>query len=223
VTAALLGALGTGLLGGFGHCAAMCGPLVAAVSLGAAPPDARGTFRLHLLYNLGRVTTYGFAGFVMGLAGSIVNVAAGVAGFQDAVAVAAGLLMVALGLGAAGVVPAFRRLEALLGGRVVAAARGLLGGGGAGRVYALGLLLGFLPCGLSWSAFAGAAATGHPLRGALFALAFGAGTAPALLLVGGAASWLSARARGLLFRAGGIAVAVLGLLFAARGLGLHAL
>jgi sulfite exporter TauE/SafE len=149
-----------------------------------------------------------------------VNVAGRLAGVQDAIAIAAGLLMVAMGLGAAGVASPLRRLEARAGGRVVRFARGLLGS--SGGLYPLGLVLGLLPCGLSWSMLLGAAATGSAAQGLLLALAFGAGTVPALLLVGGAAALLGARARGALYRAGGILVALLGALFVARGLGFHA-
>ena len=60
-------ALATGLLGGFGHCVGMCGPLVAAMSLAGGPADPRRVLAGHLLYNAGRVTTYGFIGAAMGL------------------------------------------------------------------------------------------------------------------------------------------------------------
>jgi sulfite exporter TauE/SafE len=232
----LLGALATGLLGGFGHCAAMCGPLVAAVSLLTAGQPAGGASGRHraarlelrrlapqALYNAGRITTYAFAGLTMGIAGSAVNVAGRIAGLQEAVALLAGLLMILLGLGAAGLLAFARHLEERAAGKVFALARGLLGGGQPGRAYALGLLLGLLPCGLSWSIFIGAAATGDPLHGAAFALTFGAGTAVALLLLGGAAAWLSGRARGMLRRLGGLTVALLGLRFLLHGLGVHAL
>ena len=89
------------------------------------------------------------------------------------------------------------------------------------RAYPLGLVLGFLPCGLSYSAFAAAAATGSPVAGMAIALAFGAGTLPALLLAGAVVSALSFRARGLLQRAGGGLVALLGVLFVLRGLRVH--
>lgn len=216
-------ALGTGLLGGFGHCVGMCGPLVGSVSLAAAPAlGPRQVAAGQVLYNLGRVTTYALVGAVMGLTGSFVNVAGRLAGFQQAVAVAAGLLLIAMGLGAAGIAGWARRLEARAAERVFAAARGVLAGGGPGRFYPLGLLLGFLPCGLSWSAFVGAAATGGLAPGLLFALCFAMGTVPALLLVGWATAVLGHRLRGALYRAGGVLVVLLGALFVARGLGLHA-
>jgi uncharacterized protein len=223
VTGDLLLAATTGLLGGFGHCAAMCGPIVASVGLVAAPRlGTRRALTGQLLYNAGRITTYACLGALMGLTGSFVNTAGRLAGLQDVVAVVAGALMIAMGLGAAGLFGWARRLEQRLSARVMGAVRAVLEGGGAGRFYALGLLFGFLPCGLSYSAFVGAAATGGLPQGLLFALAFALGTVPALLLVGGATTLASARARGLLYRLGGVAVALLGALFLARGLGFHA-
>ena len=218
-------ALGTGLLGGFGHCLGMCGPLVGAFGL-VAPPGTPATRVLgpQLAYHLGRVTTYGIIGGAMGLTGSFVNVAGRLAGLQDAVAVLAGALMVLLGIGAAGAAGWVKGLEGRVAGRVLRGVRWMAGGedGGAGRSYPLGLVMGFLPCGLSYSAFVGAAATGGLVPGLLFALAFGAGTLPALLLAGWGASRLGARARGVLYRLGGGLVALLGVLFLLRGLHVHA-
>lgn len=222
MTAQLVLAATTGLLGGFGHCAVMCGPLVASLGLAAPQAGVRRALAGQALYHAGRVTTYACLGAAMGLTGSFVNVAGRLAGLQDAVAVGAGALMVLMGLGAAGVVPAARRAEERVAGKVFRAVRTVLEGGGAGRYYALGLALGFLPCGLSYSAFVGAAATGGLPQGLLFTLAFALGTVPALLLVGGAAAALSPRLRGTLRRAGGLAAAAAGVLFALRGLGIHA-
>lgn len=219
----LLLAATTGLLGGFGHCAGMCGPLAASIGLVASPRiGARRAMGGQLLYNAGRITTYACIGGAMGLTGSFVNTAGRMAGFQNAVSVAAGAVMILMGLGAAGVAPLFKRIEERVAARVFRAVRAVLEGGGAGRFYALGLLLGFLPCGLSYSAFVGAAATGGLPQGFLFALVFALGTVPALLLVGGASAIASVRVRGLLYRLGGVAVVVVGALFVARGLGLHA-
>src|SRR6266536_1926166 len=216
-------ALTTGLLGGFGHCAGMCGPLVASVGLVSSPLlGARRALGGQLLYNAGRVTTYALLGALMGLTGSFVNTAGRLAGLQDVVAVLAGVVMVVMGLGAAGITGWACALEQRLASRVLRGVRFVLEGGGPGRFYVLGLMLGFLPCGLSYSAFVGAAATGGLPQGLLFALAFALGTVPALLLVGGASAFASARARGVLYRLGGLAVVLVGVLFILRGLGLHA-
>ncbi len=209
----------TGLLGSFGHCAAMCGPLVGSLALAAAPLGARRTLSGQLAYHAGRVTTYAAVGAIMGLTGSFVNVAGRLAGVQQVVALAAGVLMVLLGAGAAGLSTALRRLEARASGKVIGLVRGLLEGGGPGRLYPTGLVLGLLPCGLSWTVFLGAAGTGSLPEGLLLALAFGLGTTPALLLVGAAGSAVGLRARAVLVRAGGVLVALLGVLFLLRGAG----
>jgi uncharacterized protein len=222
VTSALAMAFATGLLGSFGHCAAMCGPLVGSFALAAAPLGARRSFAGQLAYHAGRLTTYAAVGAVMGLTGSFVNVAGRLAGAQQIVAIAAGVLMILLGAGAAGLSVALKRLEARASARVVALVRGILAGGGPGRLYPTGLALGLLPCGLSWTVFLGAAGTGSLAEGFLLALAFGLGTVPALLLVGAAGVAIGARGRGLLVRAGGLLVALLGVLFVLRGLGVRA-
>ncbi len=221
VSGAVAMAFVTGLLGSFGHCAGMCGPLVGSFALAAAPLGARRSLGGQLAYHAGRVTTYGTIGAVMGLTGSFVNVAGRLAGVQQVVAVAAGLSMILVGLGLAGLSATLRRLEARASGRAVALVRGVLGGGGPGRLYPAGLVLGLLPCGLSWTAFLGSAGTGSAIEGLLLALAFGLGTVPALLAVGVAGTAVGARARGLLARAGGVLVALLGLLFVLRGAGVH--
>jgi hypothetical protein len=173
-----------------------------------------------LPYHLGRVTTYGAIGALMGATGAFVNVAGRLAGLSELVAVVAGLLMLLLGLGASGVSPGLKRLEARASGRVLGLARPLLDAGGA-RLYPLGLALGVLPCGVSWTVFLGAAASGGPVPGLLMALAFGLGTVPGLLLMGALGALVGQRARGLLARAGGLLIAVMGALFALRGLGVH--
>jgi sulfite exporter TauE/SafE len=68
-----------------------------------------------------------------------------------------------------------------------------------------------------------AAATGHPASGLAVALAFGIGTAPALLLAGAAAGAIGPRLRGALYRAGGALVVLFGLGLVLRGLGLPGL
>ncbi len=215
-------AAATGFLGGFGHCVAMCGPLVAAIGLAAPPgvPVSRSIVP-QIAYHAGRITTYGTVGAVMGLAGSFVNVAGRMAGAQDLVAVLAGGLMIAMGIGAAAQSLRARALEGRVAARVLAGVRRLAGHEAPARAYPLGLLLGLLPCGLSYSAFAAAAATGHPARGLALALAFGVGTLPALLAAGAVVGALSARSRGLVQRAGGVLVVLLGVLFLLRGLRVH--
>ena len=223
VGSATLAALGTALAAGFaigfGHCAGMCGPLVGSLALAAGPAGTARSVGGQLAYHAGRLTTYAILGAVLGATGAFVNVAGRLAGLSDAVAIGAGALLVLVGLSAAGLSAALRRVEARLSAGLRRAVHGLLEDGGAGRLYPVGLALGVLPCGASWTAFLAAAATGSALGGLLQALAFGLGTVPALLLVGAAAAAVGARLRGALRRAGGALVVALGVLFLLRGLG----
>ena len=73
-SAPLFAMLLAGLAGGFGHCISMCGPLVAALSVG----EPRQGFLHHLLYNLGRVTTYSILGAIVGLSGSFLVLTASI-------------------------------------------------------------------------------------------------------------------------------------------------
>ena len=59
----------------------------------------------------------------------------------------------------------------------------------------LGVMMGFLPCGLSFAAFARALPTGGPLNGGLTVFAFALGTIPGLLLLGSGISELLKRYR----------------------------
>ncbi len=215
----IAGALASGLLVGFGHCTAMCGPLVGSLALAVAPLGARRSMAGQLAYHAGRLTTDALLGGVMGATGAFVNVAGRLAGVQDLVAIAAGVLLILVGVSAAGLSAGLRRLEARLSARLVRVVRVLLEGGGPGRLYPVGLALGLLPCGASWTAFLAAAGAGSLPAGLLLALAFGLGTLPALLLVGAVAGAAGARLRGALYRAGGVVVLLLGVAFLLRGMG----
>jgi sulfite exporter TauE/SafE len=76
------------------------------------------------------------------------------------------------------------------------------------RGYALGLLLGFLPCGLLYGALAAAAASRDPLVGAAAMGAFAAGTAPALIAVAWLGAVAATRWRGTIARAAPAVMAV---------------
>ncbi|GAB4485088.1 MAG: sulfite exporter TauE/SafE family protein [Thermodesulfovibrionales bacterium] len=216
IEGAYLLAFSTGLLGGFGHCIGMCGPVVAAQAL-RKPQAGRQVPYSQLLYNAGRITTYACIGGLMGLAGSFVNIAAGLAGIRNAVMVLAGLAMIYMGLAIAGMLPGIRVLEQRNAGVLRIAGR-IQGMHSAARFFGLGLVLGLLPCGLSATAFLAAAATGNPVSGFLLMLCFGLGTVPALLSFGMLISSLGLRLRGWIYRSGGVLVVVMGILFVIRGI-----
>ncbi len=214
----------SGLAGGIGHCVGMCGPLVAAFSFNRAES---GGIRPHLLYHLGRITTYSMAGGVAGFTGSFLDVAAVVAPYQRVVLTATGVMIALAGLVLGGWLPG--RSAAARPGRpgfLDNAVRLLAGEGTAAAHFPLGLVLGFLPCGLVYAALLAAAREGMEaadhaggfLRGFLVMALFGAGTVPALLVVGKAAGLLSARTRTGLSRLSAALVTAAGAFLAVRGI-----
>ncbi len=214
----------SGVLGGIGHCVGMCGPVVAAFSFNRAEG---GSIRPHLMYHLGRVTTYSMVGGVAGFTGSFLDVAAVIAPYQRAVLTATGVLIALAGLVLGGWLPGGAAAARVGGGGLIPKACRLLAGEGtAGAHFPLGLVLGFLPCGLVYAALLAAAREGMEagdhgtgfLRGFLVMALFGAGTVPALLAVGKAAGAVSARTRAGLSRLSAALVAVAGIVLAVRGI-----
>ncbi len=213
----------SGLAGGVGHCVGMCGPVVAAFAFNRA--EGAG-IRPQLLYHLGRVTTYGLLGGVAGFTGSFLDVATVVAPCQRWVLTASGALIALAGLALGGWLPRAGRARAAGPGLVPGACRLLAGEGTAGAHFPLGVVLGFLPCGLVYAALLAAAREGMEagsrgggfLRGSLVMALFGAGTVPALLLVARVSGALSARARTGLTRLSAALVAAAGAILAIRGI-----
>ena len=191
----LMGFLGTG------HCLGMCGPLVFAF------PGQVGGMKAHGAYHAGRVLTYTIVGLVMGgmgwalvrLAGqTAANPLQWMAGIQTGLSLVAGLFMLGLGLSRVGLIPepawmATATLTRIPGVRQLLRQSERPTPGA--RLFMTGLVMGMLPCGLSFGAFARALATAEPLEGAGLTLVFGLGTLPGLLLLGTGLSVLARRYR----------------------------
>jgi hypothetical protein len=187
----LLGLIGTG------HCIGMCGPLIFAF------PGRTGRFLPHLLYHLGRVATYTAIGGIMGGIGQLMTGAAG-NGAGGAVLIKVSLWLIAAALL---LVLAVTRLGILREpawlGRISPeripgfknALEGAAGNRARAAFFFMGMMLGFLPCGLSYGAFAQALGSAGFIQGISATLAFGLGTAPGLILLGTGASALFRRYR----------------------------
>jgi sulfite exporter TauE/SafE len=194
-TAAVAGALFVaGLAGGATHCAGMCGPFVVAQvtsGLAARPTLTRLSAGALVPYHLGRAVTYVGLGAAAGLvSGAVVHGA----GFRPALV---GLLALGAALMLAQAVAQLAALlpvaPAGLADRVARTAAPLLADPRGGRRFLLGLVLGFLPCGLLYGAIAAAAATGSAFGGALAMAGFALGTVPALVGVGLAGAFFGRR------------------------------
>lgn len=190
-----------GMLGSV-HCVGMCGGIVGAFSVASSPAKkfpvavnvvrTSGTSALDsalrvVSYNVGRIGSYAIAGALCGgLAGgvrAIVNVSV----IQMSGYWLANLMLVALGLYLMDVWHGLGHLEAVgqtLWRRIQPLIKYLLPLDSPLKMFAVGGIWGWLPCGMVYSVLLTAMLTGSALSGATVMLAFGLGTLPTLLMMG---------------------------------------
>jgi len=198
-------------LGGGLHCAGMCGPLMMALFSSA---DAASRLRFRVAYHMGRLLTYALIGLVFGLLGRGFHVA----GWQRAVSVVAGVLLLF-----GGALASRWSLDAWLVrsvGWVKVLFRMGLGRKTIGSLVFLGMVNGFLPCGLVYAAGVSAAASRNPLAGALSMVVFGLGTLPLLWVIDRLGQRLGPASRARCQKAVPWVVAGVGVLLIVRGLAL---
>ncbi|HBB33517.1 MAG TPA: hypothetical protein DDZ80_13965 [Cyanobacteria bacterium UBA8803] len=156
---------------GSGHCVGMCGPFV----MGYTRPQSN-SWHSHVLYGLGRSTTYAFMGF---MASSFGHILEDVLGLRASILIVAGLLMLYLALGQLHLLPL--QLPPVQNWRWYQKSVGLLYASNSWyRTYPLGTLLGFIPCGLTAIALSLAITQPVPLA-TLGMFIFGLGTMPAMV------------------------------------------
>jgi sulfite exporter TauE/SafE len=205
-----------GLLGST-HCVAMCGGVVA-MSCSALSLERRATPRTQLpfvlAYNSGRIVSYAVAGAIAGAAGAVLASVGLVAHAQLGLRFFAAAMMIAVGLYVAGLGRALRWIEAAgqpVWRRVAPVAHRLVPVSSPSRAFALGLLWGWLPCGLVYAALAAAVTSGSALGGAAAMAAFGLGTLPMLVAMGSTAAVVARAARvRWVRRAAGLSILVFG-------------
>lgn len=189
----LLGLLTMGLVGSMSHCVGMCAPFVLSqVTARLEAQPASGMREWHRLtgaalvpYHLGRATTYVGLAVTASLLAGVLFDGRGLRWLSAVLLSLAALFMVALAL------PSLKRLFGGRGGEegwwsrsIGRAARPLFATPTGWRGFALGVSLGFIPCGLLYGAIAAAASAAEPLTAAFGMLAFWAGTVPSLFGVG---------------------------------------
>jgi len=167
------------------HCVQMCGPIVLSYSLPLAGGGAsqRQLNLAHLSYNLGRVTTYSALGALAGAAGGAIGLAGRLAGIAHGGRIAAGVAMIAAGVYLTGLVrrsDLIRIDSPVIGARLARSGKRFMLSVRPTSKFRLGLLLGFLPCGLVYATLLKAVDAGSAWGGAFTMLAFGLGTSLAL-------------------------------------------
>lgn len=178
-----------GLMGGV-HCVGMCGGIVGALSF--ARSDEKNSavsslLSLLLAYNFGRLISYSIAGGLMGALGWLVTIWADIQFIQVLLQLLAAVFMLMMGLYISGWWMGLTKVEKLgvvVWKKIQPLAQKLLPVKTPLHAISLGLLWGWLPCGLVYSVLVWSVSAGSFQQGALLMLSFGLGTLPNLLAMG---------------------------------------
>lgn len=211
----LIAALFLGIISSL-HCIGMCGPIALLL-----PVDRANTSRKALqilLYHLGRLTAYGVLGFVFGLLGRGFYLA----GMQQQLSIVVGILMIAIALIPEKVFARYNFSQPVY--RAIAAVKSHLGQQfkrkSPDALFTIGLLNGFLPCGMVYAALFGALAMPRLTESVGYMLLYGLGTIPLMSLVVYAQSWITVPVRQRLQQLIPLVAVGIGVLFIVRGMGL---
>lgn len=201
----------TGLFGSF-HCVGMCGPIAFALPTKSGSNTSKIIGRI--IYNLGRIFTYSVLGLIFGFFGLGLKLA----GLQQSISIAAGILIIItvfinfLKPQSFGLNP-FKFLSKNL-------VQKLFKNGSNKTLFIIGLLNGLLPCGFVYIALIGASVTQNALQGALFMALFGLGTFPLMFSVSLIGQFLSVKLRSTLSKLTPYLAVLIACLFILRGLNL---
>jgi sulfite exporter TauE/SafE len=209
------------LIGLFGsmHCIGMCGGFVGMYAL--KKPATEPSLPYHVLYNLGRITTYSLLGGIVGYAGSFAAYIGEHRGVPGVILLVAGLIMILMGLNLAGVLGKrgfFEETEITRTSLFRSLLRRVLAFENVFGSFLFGLLLGFLPCGLLYPIFINAAASGSFTSGLLTMLLFGLGTVPAMMSFGFLVTRLKPYLKLFLYRIAALLIIILGARTLLRGM-----
>ena len=170
---------------GSAHCFVMCGGMAAALGVRARAGARRGMAPSVVLQQAGRITGYAAAGALVGGMSQGAQHLAPLSSAEGPLRIAAGLITLLLAIRVLSGWNPLARLEKLgthLWRRLQPLAQSAARGSRWYHALAIGLLWGWLPCGMVYSVLLMAAASGHAVSGAATMLSFGLGTVPALLL-----------------------------------------
>lgn len=178
-----------GLLGGV-HCIGMCGGIVGALTFGL-PEQKRQSFSallpFQLSYNLGRLISYVIAGAIMGGLGMLLAELIPIQIAQRGLLVIAGIFMVLLGLYLSGWWMVLNRVERMGGAlwrKIEPFGRRLMPVQTPLQALGIGMIWGWVPCGLVYTMLINAVSSGGAIKGAGLMFAFALGTLPNLLAMG---------------------------------------
>lgn len=200
----------TGFLGSV-HCFGMCGGISGLFAINASVASLRTQIPKAIAYNIGRILSYAFLGVTVAVLGK--SAVASIPDLMAPIRLTSGALIIFVGLQLAfgwRILAPLENAGARLWKRIAPAAKGLVPVETTTQALGLGLIWGWLPCGLVYSVLLLAATTAEATSGGMVMIAFGLGTMPAMVATGVSASKLAQFMSGKRMGAG-ILIIVLGL------------
>jgi hypothetical protein len=209
----ILSALALGFASSF-HCIGMCGPI--ALSLGLTKKQAANFYLQNLTYQFGRIVTYSILGAVLGIVGK----GFAMAGFQQYLTIAVGILLIVMALFSFGGKDFASKIPFLSTFllKVKMNLGKLLRKADYQSRFATGILNGLLPCGMVYMALTASLASGGIWEGAVFMALFGLGTLPFMFAVVLAGSLMTQAFRIKVLKFVPMMMIILGGLIVLRGL-----
>jgi sulfite exporter TauE/SafE len=205
-----------GLISSF-HCIGMCGPI--AMMLPVDRNNEAKKITQLLIYHIGRLTAYASLGLLFGLLGKGFFLA----GLQQQLSITVGILMIIFAVVPERVLANYNFSKPIY--KVISKVKSSLGSQFKNRSYksffTIGLLNGYLPCGMVYVALFGALAMPSLEISIFYMLLFGLGTVPMMSLVVLITNLVSIPIRNAIQKAIPVLAVCIGILFIIRGLGLN--
>ena len=204
-----------GLISSF-HCVGMCGPIAMMLPVDRTN-EAKRAVQI-LTYHFGKLSAYSVLGLIFGLLGKSFYAA----GWQQQMSIILGIMMIVVAIVPEKVFARYNFSKPVY--KIISKVKSNLGKQFKSKSYSslftIGLLNGFLPCGMVYVAIFGAIAMQSVSFGVLYMLLFGVGTIPMLTVVVYVSQFLSFSFRNTLQKVIPIVAIAIGMLFIIRGLGL---
>lgn len=198
------------------HCVGMCGPI--AMMLPVDHQNEAKKVTQIITYHLGRLTAYSTIGLIFGLLGRGFFLA----GIQQKMSIFIGIAMILIVLMPEKLFAQYNFSKPVY--KIISQIKSNLGSQFKKRTYkslfTIGLLNGFLPCGMVYVALFGAIAMQSAEFGVMYMLLYGLGTIPLMTIVVYINSLLKLPFRNKIQKAIPYVAVFIGVLFILRGLGL---
>ena len=198
------------------HCIGMCGPIAMMLPVDRNNPTKK-VIQI-MIYHLGRLTAYASLGLVFGILGKGFYMA----GIQQQLSIFVGVVMITIAIVPEKVFMKYNFSKPVY--KAISKVKSSLGSQfkrkSPDALFTIGLLNGFLPCGLVYAALFGAIAMPNLTLSISYMLLYGLGTIPMMSAVVFISNILSLPLRSKLQKIIPVVAVFIGILFIIRGLGL---